>query len=67
MVVGMFRVESKRPLEAMTSEPKVFAETETEEQQKLKNKKHGTKQETLKQVCIGYTSTEKRLELRSWE
>ena len=27
-------------------------ETETEEQQKLKNKKHETKQEILKQVCI---------------
>ena len=48
----------------MTSEPKVFAETETEEQQKLKN-------ESIKQsmeqamLCIRCTSTKKRLELSS--
>ena len=32
----------QRSLKANTSEPKVGAETETEEQQKLKNEKHGT-------------------------
>ena len=45
---------------------RAVVKTETEEQQKLKTKKkHGTKQETLKQVCVGYTGTKKRLELHS--
>ena len=40
-----------------------LVETETEEQQKLKKKKRCNKQETLEQVCVGYTCTKKRLEL----
>ena len=39
----MFCMEKQRPLKANTSEPKVGAETETEEQEKLKNDKHGTR------------------------
>ena len=64
----MFRMEKQRPLKANTSEPKVGAETETEEQHKLKNEKHGTKKRFCsmpKQVCVGYTSTRKEHELRS--
>ena len=49
----MFRMEKQRPLKANTSEPKVGAETETEEQQKLKNEsmKQSMERESLMRVC----------------
>ena len=46
-------MEKQWPLEVTTSEPKVFAETETEEQQKLKNEsmKQSMKREFFMRVC----------------
>ena len=46
-------MEKQRPLKAKTSEPKVFAETETEEQQKLKNEsmKQSMERESFMRVC----------------
>ena len=48
---AVFRVESKRLLNAMMSEQKMFSETETEEQQKLKNKSMEQRRDSEASVC----------------
>ena len=70
----MFRVEKQRSLKANTSEPKVGAETETEEQLKLKNDKYGTcytvhsmhKHEEETRAHLMTVKSEVRLDQATW-